>query len=146
MPAQGRASRRRPQSVALGSRSDASQALKGRHMGARSIVMLVWCRVVVRWGGCFARSGLGAVSSMNPGRRCALPWADLSWPFRPEDLNSAVPDPPLLRHKKEAGRGAQSPPRPASVNCTCTSNRLAYVRVSKFTILERNLAGNGLAT
>ena len=33
---------------------------------------------------CFVLSGLSRSSPSNPGRRCALPWADMSQPLRGE--------------------------------------------------------------
>ncbi|MBP86109.1 MAG: prenyltransferase [Planctomycetaceae bacterium] len=64
---------RAERSATLGRRTPCSQALKGRNN------MLVGRRPI-----CFALSGLSRSSPSNPGRRCALPWPDMSQPLRGE--------------------------------------------------------------
>ena len=64
---------RAERSAALGRRTPCSQALKGRNN-----MLAGRCSI------CFSLSGLSRSSPSTPGRRCALPWADMSRPIRGE--------------------------------------------------------------
>lgn len=85
--AQGRASRRKPQSVALGRDETIAVALKGRNNDAGSNAVIE--RHVVASRLCRPFRADGSVvyeprAALHGYRRCALPWAGMCWPFRPE--------------------------------------------------------------
>ena len=55
---------------------------------------------------CFALSGLGYWRLVYPGRRCALPWADMLRPLRDKILsqNLCVNDSPVVRAQNDNRR------------------------------------------
>ena len=90
--AQGRASRRMPQSAALGHGSQRSLALKGRNNDERRVTFDRDRQGLFRPFRAWVFPSSRPRAALRGCRRFALPWADLLWPFRPEvgEVNLAV--------------------------------------------------------
>lgn len=85
--AQGRAPRRKLQSAALGCDETIAVALKGRNNDAGSNAVIERHVVASRLCRPFRADDAVAYeprAALRGYRRCALPWAGMCWPFRPE--------------------------------------------------------------